>query len=279
MRELSRALLAGVRRGLRPALRGPPAGAGVRENVYGHGKRLAWIVDHLRPGDRVLEVGCGTGWFITRPLARLGFAAQGIDVHAESIARGRDALRAEGIDPSILRAIRLEEVEGRFDAIVCSEVLEHLATPEVHGLLDAAAARLAPGGTLLVTVPNGYGLFEVESALWFRTSLGARLERASMTWPWEGLLRRTIGARHIDPIPASLDASPHVQRFTLPALAALLAARGFVIVDATGTSLWGGPISNFFLSTSGAAQRASALLGSLVPWASIAFLVAARRAP
>ena len=47
----------------------------------------------------------------------------------------------------------LEESPGRFDLVLCTEVLEHLEPPEraMRILLDLVAA----GGTLLVTVPNG----------------------------------------------------------------------------------------------------------------------------
>ena len=53
-----------------------------------------------------------------------------------------------------------------------SEVLEHLHDDELDALLGEVRSRLAPGGRLLVTVPNGYGWFEMEHFFWWRLGWG-----------------------------------------------------------------------------------------------------------
>ena len=82
---------------------GPTAGqlrrAPRTENVYGSRKRLQWVLRHVAPADDMLEVGCGTGYMLCRPLARLGYDVHGIDIDAKSIEHGQALLREAGPRP------------------------------------------------------------------------------------------------------------------------------------------------------------------------------------
>ena len=148
-----------------------------RENVYGHQQRLHWLRDHLHEGDRVVEFGCGTGRLITLPLRAWGFDVTGVDLDARSIEHGRELLREAGLDPEALQTVDLRELPGPFDAVIASEILEHLDDEELRDSLALIHERLVPGGKLLVTTPNGYSLFELENLLWYRTGVD-RLYRA-----------------------------------------------------------------------------------------------------
>jgi 2-polyprenyl-3-methyl-5-hydroxy-6-metoxy-1,4-benzoquinol methylase len=148
----------------------------IPENIYGHGKRFEWILSRVRKSDNILEFGCGTGAMIAIPLARMGYAVSGVDADGNSIAYGRDRCREAGVDPEILRAGGVPDVGPKSDVIIASEVLEHIPTGELPGLLAVLRNSLREGGTLLVTVPNGYGWFELESFLWYRVGLGKAVE-------------------------------------------------------------------------------------------------------
>ena len=70
-----------------PALVETPSQAPValpRENIAGHVGRVDWLTQHLRPSDRVLELGCGTGYMITLPLLTEGYDITGIDLDEPS---------------------------------------------------------------------------------------------------------------------------------------------------------------------------------------------------
>src|SRR5262249_13867271 len=97
----------------------------VRETVYGSRLRLEWMLGHLKRDDRIVEVGCGTGYMLCRPLARMGYRVEGLDLDAKSIEHGQELLRQEGLDPSILACRPLRESATRPSVIVASEVLEH----------------------------------------------------------------------------------------------------------------------------------------------------------
>jgi SAM-dependent methyltransferase len=107
--------------------------------------------------DHLLDVGCGDGAMLDelrRHFPRASFT--GVDLSPEVVARNRR--RRPGIAFDVLD-IAESALDRRFDAILCSEVVEHLEDrPRVFGHL---AAMLAPGGHLLVTAPTGR-LFETE---------------------------------------------------------------------------------------------------------------------
>lgn len=107
----------------------------------------------LRPGQRVLEVGCGMGRY-TFPLADRGLRVEGIDLSRSlldllaSFDDGRRDVRLHCID--VLEASR--SLEGYFDAAVGFFTLHHL-----HDLalsFEAMAAVVKPGGRVVFLEPN-----------------------------------------------------------------------------------------------------------------------------
>lgn len=97
----------------------------------------------------VLDVGCGDGTLGRALKQRAECAVTGITGSQEECRRAKSVLDAvvhadlEDIDPTAL---------GTFDAIVCSHVLEHLRDP--GRLLARLRGNLAPGGLLIVALPN-----------------------------------------------------------------------------------------------------------------------------
>lgn len=103
-------------------------------------------------GKKVLEVGCGLGFFTA------WFAAQGADTLGVDVDRGALAFvsREYQIPTRLVDADREELPEGPFDVVFVGEVLEHMADPE--GLMRKVAAVLAPSGCAVVTTPALEGL-------------------------------------------------------------------------------------------------------------------------
>jgi SAM-dependent methyltransferase len=245
------------------------------ENAYGHRKRLLWILDRLHEAGLTVEIGCGTGYMITLPLLQMGIDAYGIDVDEASIEYGRGVLREAGLDPGRLRAGRLRDLGLAPDTVVLSEVLEHLRPGELEGLLDEIRGSLAPGGVLLVTVPNGYGWFELESFAWNRLRVGRLVVRSKFMNAILKLKRRWLG-RPVDfPHPATLSSSPHVRRFRLADVERLLESAGFRVRDREGSVLFAGPFTDLFLTGFDGFMRKNAALGHRFPGLAAGFYLQA----
>ncbi|MEK8173426.1 class I SAM-dependent methyltransferase [Streptomyces sp. M19] len=101
----------------------------------------------------MLEVGPGHGLLLALAAERQRGSVVGWDVSATSLVATRRALEAMGA-----RSVRLVHrdllragVDGSFDAVVASELLEHLDRP--HEALERLHALLRPGGHLFLNIP------------------------------------------------------------------------------------------------------------------------------
>jgi len=105
-----------------------------------------WLARLPRTG-RALEIGAGSGWML-RALRERGWQAVGTERTAEA------ALAAADASGATVHAADLDTLmdDAPFDLIVMFHVLEHLEDP--IGTLQSAAARLRPGGTLILGLPN-----------------------------------------------------------------------------------------------------------------------------
>lgn len=128
--------------------------------------RLAYIRDKLaarfgrdvrkpRPfaGLRLLDIGCGGG-LIAEPMARLGADVVAIDASATNIgiARAHAAETGLAIDYRAAAAEALAEAGERFDAVLCLEVVEHVA--DRPAFLATTVSLVAPGGALIASTIN-----------------------------------------------------------------------------------------------------------------------------
>ncbi|GAB4135643.1 MAG: hypothetical protein Tsb009_02130 [Planctomycetaceae bacterium] len=136
--------------------------ANSHEDTYGLVKRFHFIRDFLaeQKPKSVLDVGCGTGNNLTVPLSREFPETQfvGTDADVTSIEY---AQRKNGSDNLSFRLTDLLEDNEKFDVVIASEVIEHVEDPK--DFLRFLNSKLAPGGRIVLTLPNGYGPFELGS--------------------------------------------------------------------------------------------------------------------
>ncbi len=111
----------------------------------------------VRPGERVLDAGCGEGRHCFGALAR-GAHVVGLDLDRAALARSAGELRkraaACGRLGAMIRgdAFALPFADGSFDKVVCSEVMEHVH--DYRGAARELARVTRPGGQLAVTIPT-----------------------------------------------------------------------------------------------------------------------------
>jgi SAM-dependent methyltransferase len=137
-----------------------------------HDQGLRWLFDlstvllllDCRPGDRVLDLGAGSG-FSSEMLARFGYDAVALDPDLAALANNR---RRPGFDRKRIAgtvrvaggvAERVPFADGTFDGVVCMNAMHHV------GDLPVAVAELArvlrPGGRVVLCEP---GLDHLEAA-------------------------------------------------------------------------------------------------------------------
>jgi ubiquinone/menaquinone biosynthesis C-methylase UbiE len=119
-----------------------------------------YLLDRLRPGQRLLDVGCGPGTITLDLAARVAPGpVLGIDTSADVIGQA-EAARVEAAVANVGFATgdvyRLGFDDGSFDVVHAHQVLQHLADP-VAGLAEMRRV-LAPGGVLAVRDAD-YGAF------------------------------------------------------------------------------------------------------------------------
>lgn len=117
-----------------------------------HGRAIATLLKRevARSGD-ILDYGCGTGGLIDH-LLRDGFRVAGLDFSPQSVEKVSD--RFLDRDGFLGAALPHDFAERQFDAVVCSEVVEHLYDPELSATLAQIHDLLKPGGLLFLTTPN-----------------------------------------------------------------------------------------------------------------------------
>ena len=101
---------------------------------------------------RLLDAGCGTGE-LSGNLVNRGFNVIALDLGFESIHRAHAKYSKENINIPFVQGdvYRLPYKDGCFDAVVISEILEHLEKPQ--DALREAARILRPGGHIIVSTP------------------------------------------------------------------------------------------------------------------------------
>jgi protoporphyrinogen oxidase/SAM-dependent methyltransferase len=149
-------------------------------------RSLARVEAEASPG-RLLDAGCWTGSFLAAARQR-GWSVVGVEPSAwaarHARERGLDIIEGELLDAPL--------APSSFDAIVATDVLEHLADPAA--VVERVAELLVPGGVLYVAVPDA----------------GSRLARA-------------MGRRWWAVLPM------HLQYFTRSSMRLLLARHGFEV--------------------------------------------------
>jgi len=111
--------------------------------------KLRTIVPDLT-GETALELGCGEG-AVTPLLARTFPKVTVVDASAQLLDRLRDRLGGDNVE-YVESLFEEFETEQRFDVVLLLHVLEHVEDPVA--IMSRAAQWLAPGGRMLLSVPN-----------------------------------------------------------------------------------------------------------------------------
>ena len=138
-----------------------PWGGAILHNLERARRFNRWMADAIAPhvGQRVLEIGAGIGNLTNWLLPRERYMASDVNDHylhyLRNSAVGKPYLEVRRLD--LEDAAGFAPLAGQFDTVVCLNVLEHVRDPEAA--LANMRSALAPGGRLVLYVPQGRGLY------------------------------------------------------------------------------------------------------------------------
>jgi len=169
---------------------------------------LKRLLSDLPDGSCILDAGCGLG-HISGKISAMGFRVTGIDTSDEGIRFCRRTHPEASFLVASADNPKLAETLGRtFDAIVATEVIEHLYSPETF--LRNCTALLRPGGLLILSTPyHGY----------LKNLLLALLNRFD---------------RHFQPFREG----GHIKFWSRKTLTGFLTLHGFQVTDYAGCGRW-----------------------------------------
>lgn len=159
------------------------------------------------PG-RLLDVGCGYGWFLQAARAR-GWEAVGVDVSREAVRYATEQLGVRALHGDLKE---LHFPSGSFTLVTLWNALDFVADPV--GLFQEIHRVLEPGGHLFIRTPNA----GFQRLAFLLTGWAGRLERSSPTFVF------------------------HLTSFSPASLRLLLKQTGFVLVRlGNSPPTWGDP--------------------------------------
>lgn len=228
------------------------------ENVYGHAKKVRLTLDVIREMHarsvsttfHILDIGCGSGFAVTQFLDLFDDTVLGIDFHQPNVEYANRHFANGHLMFACLDATQLRDEGKRYDVIVLTDVLEHLHEPQ--RLLRLVYDLVAPDGRVIVSIPNGFGPFEIESWLHRLPVAGRIFDRcfaavafALNRWIFRGKWTE-LQKREPEDLPYNSE-SPHVQWFTRSRFRQLIENAGFKIEGMSNLSIFSGPFSNYLV--------------------------------
>lgn len=107
----------------------------------------------IRPGDHVLEIGCGWGSFAIRAAQTRGCRVTGLTLSEEQFVLARERVRAEGLEDRIeILLMDYRKISGPFDKIVSIEMLEAVGHRHLETFFRRCDELLVKDGLAVIQV-------------------------------------------------------------------------------------------------------------------------------
>ena len=106
----------------------------------------------LKPGDRLLDVGCGWGGLMIYAAQHYGVQADGVNISSQQVERAREQIRKAGLEKSCrvyLRDYRELNEPRAYDKVVATGSAEHVGKKLLPTFFKCAWDQLRPGGVFL----------------------------------------------------------------------------------------------------------------------------------
>jgi len=117
----------------------------------------------LKPGESVVDIGCGFGGFMFRAAERHQVRVCGVNTTTEQVEWLRGEIQQRGLSERLeAREADFREVHAQFDKVVSIGVLEHAGRDSLHEVVKAHADFLKPGGLGMLHFIGHVGVRDTE---------------------------------------------------------------------------------------------------------------------
>lgn len=113
-------------------------------------RRVQMLTSHLTSELKVLEIGCGTGYF-TQEIVKTGAEITAIDISPDLIHEAQNTVSADNVKFIVENAYKMSFNSSIFDSVIGSSVLHHL---DIDKALCEIFRVLKPDGSIFFTEPN-----------------------------------------------------------------------------------------------------------------------------
>ena len=137
----------------------------------------------------------------------------------------------------------------KYDVIICSEVLEHLENPQKA--LSIMRKLMEDDGILIITIPNGFGPFEIENLIFYKTGLLRVMNKVKkiITSTFE-VMKKCDKKKENDVHMTENIECGHIQFFTMKKFKKMIEECGLKIEKMSKSSFLAGPVTNFIFGNS-----------------------------
>ena len=243
----------------------------LKDTSYALLRRLSFIETAIQeyvekqknPPIVIADIGCGTGELLTIPLSiKLGKTSTIYAYEPEILTFRNLEKRVKELGIQNIQPIQNKEsLQNQiYDVIIVSEVIEHVKKP--IAFINNLKYKLKPFGIMIITTPNGFGIFEIETMLFNTLELVGII---NMLRKIKKGLFQTRNSNNTSLNADTLAISPHINFFTLRDLHQILAEVGLSLKKIEGKHFAAGPFSDRILNKSKKLVELNAKLGKKFP--------------
>ena len=140
-----------------------------QDELYGRTKFIPTFIESRSvTGKKLLDIGCGNGWFEKTIIERNPKSITGIDISAGAVAKAKAGFRREkGLEFFVNDAISLPFPDQSFDTVVSWDVIEHLPKNSELLFLTSIYRVLKKDGDLYLSTPNRSFLATIFDPAWW----------------------------------------------------------------------------------------------------------------
>ncbi len=114
---------------------------------------------NLKPGEKLLDIGCGWGWLILRAAKNYGVKALGITLSEEQYAEVKQRIAKyqleDLVDVKLMNYLDLDPKQFRFDKVVSVGMFEHVGKENIPCYMEKVSDLLVDGGLSMLHTITG----------------------------------------------------------------------------------------------------------------------------